>query len=80
MLIRKADAPIAIPAIGLDVFVRILGGRYLYEMDGRQFYAEPGDMGGAEHGFANVTDEPARRIRRVEFLRPSVSLADQRKA
>jgi quercetin dioxygenase-like cupin family protein len=95
-----AEPPIRIPAIGLDLFVRmppaasggefcfietinapgagpprhrhreaeifrVLEGRYLYEMDGRRFYAEAGDMvsipGGAEHGFVNVTDKPARQ-------------------
>ncbi|HEY1864044.1 MAG TPA: cupin domain-containing protein, partial [Roseiarcus sp.] len=44
---------------------RVLEGRYLYEMDGRRFYAEPGDVvripGGAEHGFVNVMDKPARQ-------------------
>ena len=98
---KGAEAPIAIPAIGLDLFVRmapaastgafsiietinapgkgpprhrhpeaeifrVLEGRYLYEMDGRQFYAETGDVvsipGGAEHGFVNVTDKPARQF------------------
>jgi quercetin dioxygenase-like cupin family protein len=97
---KGADAPIAIPAIGLDLVVhmapaasggafsiietinapgrgpprhrhneaeifRVLEGRYLYEMDGRRFYAETGDVvsipGGAEHGFVNVTDKPARQ-------------------
>jgi quercetin dioxygenase-like cupin family protein len=97
---KGADAPIAIPAIGLDLFVRmapaassgafsiietinapgkgpprrrhpeaeifrVLEGRYLYEMDGRRFYAETGDVvsipGGAEHGFVNITDKPARQ-------------------
>jgi quercetin dioxygenase-like cupin family protein len=97
---KGADTPIAIPAIGLDLIVRMppaasggafsiietinapgkgpprhrhreaeifrdLEGRYLYEMDGRPFYAETGDVisipGGAEHGFANVTDKPARQ-------------------
>ncbi|HEY1863459.1 MAG TPA: cupin domain-containing protein [Roseiarcus sp.] len=97
---KGADAPIAIPAIGLDLFVRmapaassgafsiietinargkgpprhrhpeaeifrVLEGRYLYEMDGQRFYAETGDVvsipGGAEHGFVNVTDKPARQ-------------------
>lgn len=95
-----ADVPISIPAIGLDLLVRLPGsategafsiietinapgkgpprhrhseaeifrvleGRYLYEMDGRRFYAETGDLvsipGGAEHGFVNVTDKPARQ-------------------
>jgi quercetin dioxygenase-like cupin family protein len=97
---KGADAPIAIPAIGLDLFVRmppaasggafsiietinapgkgpprhrhpeaeifrVLEGRYLYEMDGRRFHAETGDVvsipGGAEHGFVNVADKPARQ-------------------
>jgi hypothetical protein len=76
---KGADAPIAIPAIGLDLIVhmspsasggafsifRVLEGRYLYEMDGRRFYAETSDVisipGGAEHGFVNVTDKPARQ-------------------
>lgn len=44
---------------------RVLEGRYLYEMDGRRFYAETGDVisipGCAEHGFVNVTDKPARQ-------------------
>jgi uncharacterized cupin superfamily protein len=42
-----------------------MDGRYLYEVDGRRFYAETGDVvsipGGAEHGFVNVTDKPARQ-------------------
>jgi quercetin dioxygenase-like cupin family protein len=97
---KGADAPITIPAIGLDLFVRmapaesggafsiietinasgkgpprhkhreaeifrVLEGRYLYEMDGRRFFAETGDVvsipGGAEHGFVNITDRPARQ-------------------
>jgi quercetin dioxygenase-like cupin family protein len=97
---KGADAPITIPAIGLDPMVlmapaasggtfsiietinapgkgpprhkhpeaeifRVLEGRYLYEMDGRRFYAEVGDVvsipGGAGHGFVNVTDKPARQ-------------------
>lgn len=45
---------------------RVIDGRYLYEMDGRRFYAEAGDVvsipGGAEHGFVNVTDQPARQF------------------
>jgi quercetin dioxygenase-like cupin family protein len=44
---------------------RVLEGRYLYEVDRRRFYAEEGDVvsipGGAEHGFVNVTDKPARQ-------------------
>jgi mannose-6-phosphate isomerase-like protein (cupin superfamily) len=45
---------------------RVLEGRYLYEVDGRRFFAEAGDLvtvpGGAVHGFANVTDRPARQL------------------
>ena len=44
---------------------RVLEGRYLYEMDGRRFFAETGDVvsipGGSEHGFVNITDKPARQ-------------------
>ncbi|MCK0208200.1 cupin domain-containing protein [Starkeya koreensis] len=97
---RGTEPPIRIPAIGLDLFVRmppaasanefcfietinapgfgpprhrhreaeifrVIEGRYLYEVDGRRFYAEAGDVvcvpGGAEHGFVNVTDAPARQ-------------------
>jgi quercetin dioxygenase-like cupin family protein len=97
---KGADAPIAIPALGLDLIVhmspsasggafsiietinapgkgpprhkhneaeifRVIEGRYLYEMEGRRFYAKTGDVisipGGAEHGFVNVTDKPARQ-------------------
>jgi len=95
------EAPISIPAIGLDLFVRmppssngdvmtvietinapgfgpprhrhdevevfrVLEGRYLYEVDGRRFHANVGDLvsvpGGAEHGFVNITDRPARQL------------------
>lgn len=97
---KGTEPPIKIPAIGLDLFVRmppaaaqgafcfietinapgagpprhrhpeaeifrVLEGRYLYEVDGRRFYAEAGDVvsipGGAAHGFCNVTDKPARQ-------------------
>lgn len=97
---RGTEPPIRIPAIGLDLFVRmpptasagefcfietvnapgfgpprhrhreaeifrVIEGRYLYEVDGRRFHAEAGDVvcvpGGAEHGFVNVTDAPARQ-------------------
>jgi len=97
---RAMESPIKIPAIGLDLFVRVppaatggefcfietinapgkgpplhrhreaeifrvIEGRYLYEVDGRRFFAEPGDVisipGGAAHGFINVTDAPARQ-------------------
>jgi len=44
---------------------RVIKGRYLYEVDGRRFYAEEGDVvsipGWAAHGFVNVTDKPARQ-------------------
>jgi len=98
---RGAERSIAIPAIGLDLFVRlppaasggefclietinapgggpprhrhreaeifrVLEGRYLYELDGRRFYAESGDVvsipGGAEHAFVNVSDKPGRQF------------------
>jgi quercetin dioxygenase-like cupin family protein len=48
-----------------EVF-RVLEGRYLYEMDGKRFYAEAGDVvsvpGGTAHTFLNVTDAPARQL------------------
>jgi gentisate 1,2-dioxygenase len=48
-----------------EVF-RVMQGRYLYEVDGRRFFAEAGDLvtvpGGAVHGFVNVTDEPASQL------------------
>jgi quercetin dioxygenase-like cupin family protein len=98
---RGAEAPISIPAIGLELFVRlppessdgtmtvietinapgfgpprhrhnevevfrVLEGRYLYEVEGKRFYADVGDLvsvpGGAEHGFVNVTSRPARQL------------------
>ena len=41
-------------------------GRYLFEVDGRRFHAETGDLisipGGAVHGFVNVTDCPASQL------------------
>jgi quercetin dioxygenase-like cupin family protein len=96
---KGADAPIAIPAIGLDLFVRmapaassgafsiietvnaprkgpprhrhpeaeifrVLEGRYLYEMDGRRFYAETRDVvsiPGRGNTEVNVTEKPARQ-------------------
>jgi quercetin dioxygenase-like cupin family protein len=48
-----------------EVF-RVLEGRYLYEVDGRRFYAAAGDLvsvpGGAAHTFTNVSDGPARQL------------------
>jgi quercetin dioxygenase-like cupin family protein len=48
-----------------EVF-RVLEGRYLYEVDGRRFYAAAGDLvsvpGGAAHTFTNVSDGPSRQI------------------
>jgi quercetin dioxygenase-like cupin family protein len=44
---------------------RVLSGRYLFEVDGRRFHAETGDVvtvpGGAAHAFVNVTDAPAQQ-------------------
>jgi len=98
---RNDEPVIAVPAIGLEVRVRlsskttgeslaimettnapgfgpplhthpetevfhVLAGRYLYEVDGRRFYAESGDVitvpGGMPHAFVNVTDAPARQF------------------
>ncbi len=97
---QATDSPIEIPAIGLDLFVRlppatsggefcfietinapgkgpplhrhreaeifrVIEGRYLYQVEGRRFFAQAGDVvsipGGAVHGFVNVTDSPARQ-------------------
>jgi quercetin dioxygenase-like cupin family protein len=42
---------------------RVLTGRYLFEVDGRRFFAETGDVvsvpGGAAHAFVNVSDQPS---------------------
>ena len=98
---RGDENSISIPAIGLDLFVRmppsssdgamtvietinapgfgpprhrhdeveifrVLEGRYLYEVDGKRFYADVGDLvsvpGSAEHGFVNVSSQPARQL------------------
>ncbi|WP_082928947.1 cupin domain-containing protein [Rhizobium aegyptiacum] len=44
---------------------RVLEGRYLFDVDGRQFFASEGDVvtvhGGVPHAFVNVTDRPARQ-------------------
>jgi len=97
----RNESPISIPAIGLDLFVRlppeasdramtvvetinapgfgpprhrhrevevfrVLEGRYLYEVDGKRFHANAGDLvsvpGGIAHGFVNITDHPARQL------------------
>jgi quercetin dioxygenase-like cupin family protein len=48
-----------------EVF-RVLEGRYLYEVDGRRFYAAAGDLvsvpGGAAHTFTNVSGGPSRQL------------------
>jgi quercetin dioxygenase-like cupin family protein len=48
-----------------EVF-RVLDGRYLYEVDGRSFYAAEGDVvsvpGGAAHTFTNVSERAARQL------------------
>lgn len=45
---------------------RVMEGRYLYEVDGRRFFANARDLvtvrGGAVHGFVNVADRPARQL------------------
>lgn len=45
---------------------RVLEGRYLYEVGGKRFFAETGDLvtvpGGAIHGFVNVGDRPASQL------------------
>jgi quercetin dioxygenase-like cupin family protein len=48
-----------------EVF-RVIEGRYLYEVDGRRFYAAAGDLvsvpGGVAHTFTNVSDRPSRQL------------------
>jgi quercetin dioxygenase-like cupin family protein len=48
-----------------EVF-RVLEGRYLFEVDGKRFYTETGDVvsipGGAAHAFVNVSDRPSRQF------------------
>jgi quercetin dioxygenase-like cupin family protein len=44
----------------------VLGGRYLFEIDGRRYTADAGDAviapGESAYTFANLTDKPARRF------------------
>ena len=44
----------------------VLEGRYLFEIDGKRFMAEAGEVvtapGGCVHAFVNVTDRPARQF------------------
>jgi quercetin dioxygenase-like cupin family protein len=44
----------------------VLEGRYRFEVDGKSFIGETGDVisvpGGAAHGFVNITDKPARQF------------------
>ena len=44
----------------------VLEGRYLFEVDGRRFAADTGDVvavpGGSAHAFVNLTDRPARQF------------------
>ena len=44
----------------------VLEGRYLFEVDGRRFAAEVGDVvtvpGGSAHAFVNLADRPARQF------------------
>ncbi|AVJ28444.1 cupin domain-containing protein [Achromobacter spanius] len=44
----------------------VLEGRYLFEVDGKRFTADEGDVisvpGGAAHAFVNITDRPARQF------------------
>jgi quercetin dioxygenase-like cupin family protein len=45
---------------------RVLEGRYLFEVDGKRFHAEAGDVvsvpGGVVHTFVNVADTPSRQL------------------
>ena len=44
----------------------VLEGRYLFEVDGKRFIAETGDVvtapSGSAHTFVNITDAPARQF------------------
>ena len=44
----------------------VLEGRYLFEVDGKRFTADTGDVvtapGGSAHTFVNITDKPARQF------------------
>jgi quercetin dioxygenase-like cupin family protein len=44
----------------------VLEGRYLFEVDGKRFTADTGDVvavpGGSAHAFVNLTDQPARQF------------------
>src|SRR3984957_11339790 len=44
----------------------VLEGRYLFEVDGKRFTADTGDVvtapGGSAHPFVNITDKPARQF------------------
>jgi quercetin dioxygenase-like cupin family protein len=48
-----------------EVF-RVLEGKYLYEVNGKRFYAAAGDLvsvpGGATHTFTNVSEGPSRQL------------------
>jgi len=48
----------------------VLEGRYLFEVDGKRFIANTGDVvtapGGAVHAFVNITDKTARQF--IEIL------------
>jgi quercetin dioxygenase-like cupin family protein len=43
----------------------VLEGRYLFEVDGKRFHAETGEVvtapGGSAHAFVNITEKPARQ-------------------
>ena len=45
---------------------RVLEGRYLFQVDGKQFEAGAGDVvtvpGGAVHAFVNITQKPAKQL------------------
>lgn len=48
-----------------EVF-RVLEGRYVFEVDGKRYPAEAGDVisvpGGVPHRFVNVSDQPSRQL------------------
>jgi quercetin dioxygenase-like cupin family protein len=52
---------------------RVLEGEYLYEVDGRRFYAKAGDLivvpGGAAHAFVNTSNRPSGQL---VLMRPAL--------
>lgn len=79
-LVETANAPGFGPPLHrhreTEIFYTIVG-RYLYEVDGKRFVAEAGDLvtvpGGCAHAFVNIADAPGRQL--VQFL-PGLDAAE----